>query len=170
VNEKWICVDVSLARTKLRHSRTEHLQEGLPRNRVLGAVGNQHEDTHVILSVWGMFNFFKSTEALEKSLRQWLVDEEVFRHGDSARRFGEEYVGALDIKRVVEHVLVIACSKMQDEKFLRSVSGPSLSTRESAFFLKGIKLVKDLAKRKGWKVTMNANECVISEIEMEGGH
>src|SRR3989442_10572022 len=101
-----------------------------------------------------MFNFFKSTEALEKSLRQWLVDDWVHGHGESARQFGEEYVRAFDITGVVRNVLGIASSKLQDEKMLRLVSGPTLSTREILFFQKGIKLVEDFLKRRGWKIRM----------------
>ena|SRR5436309_6741128 len=115
-----------------------------------------------------MFNFFKSTENLERELRQWVIDDSVFRLGIE-RNEAQEFINDLDIKEVLKKVAETAYYGTQTAKMMRALSGATPSAREQLFFLKGIKLVQDFAKRKGWKVRVNGSPLMGSyQCEISG--
>jgi len=104
-----------------------------------------------------VFNFLKSTERLEHDLRQWAVQGWVLTQGESQRHEGEEYVFSLAIKQLAQEVAEKSYSSVQHAKMLRKMEGTISNIGDQFFFLRGIKLVQDLAKRKGWKVMMNGS-------------
>jgi|SRR5579883_3131538 len=99
-----------------------------------------------------MFGFFKSSDALEKELRDWSIQDEIRVRGDTEveRQEIREYIRTKELRNLVEDIATdLLNNEMQAHRQFFGTASPA---GEEAHRKRGRKLLNALLNAKNWRV------------------
>lgn len=114
-----------------------------------------------------MFNFLKGTDTLETDLRTWALEDCMRVMDASEREEWKRHYAKRDLKDIAEEVASKCISELQQAEMSMKLNGAPPNLKENWKFTKGTQLVRDIAKRKRWRVNFEGSaafgyRCTIS--------
>lgn len=111
-----------------------------------------HRSRVLLKKITGMFNFLKSTESLEAALREWALEDCMRLMDASERSEWERYYADRQILELAEEVAAKCVSELHSAEMFMKLNGTVPNLRDNWRYTKGAQLVRDIAKRRCWKV------------------
>ncbi|MDA8990765.1 hypothetical protein N9H45_04490 [Opitutales bacterium] len=112
-----------------------------------------------------LFNSFKSTNTLEREVRDWKYDDDCIHLGERKAYNLREITYNSPMIDISQTVMETAFGGYERNKAVRTISG-TWDTKENLRFIKGISLVQKLAKKRKWRIMQEGSAMLGYKIEI----
>jgi hypothetical protein len=113
-----------------------------------------------------IFALPKKAASVEANLRAWAIEDAMRFMGESDRAEITAHYWRKEIKDLAAETASICVAQLESDKMQLRLFGKEPGTKETWRLSQGIELVKDIAKKRGWRVSFERDpakgcQCII---------